>query len=570
MVSTTLPLTLLGLNTNPDVVRSLLSQTTFPRDRPSYWTRYPNIGADLDVRTSIAFAKKSVMHALTIAQSDSTSAATLSELARFSQKTVRRIVAAQPQLDAETVQYLTAWAVKFADRETLEALARVHDPRIWAPVYMEKSGNQGCSLSHEMAFFMAKCEDEQSVKDLFEVVPTFEWQPPQQSAQVSQALVDFIKSWFAGDTRSQVDIVPLIKDIADVSVRVHTAIHGISRSNYTSAKEKVLTDEYTSLIVEGLDSLTDRQALESLVRLAFAVGSRRVPQSSARILLDAHHPVADQLLFSGVHFAHEEWDADTFNEAVRRVPTRFVHQYAQRTPAVGFLESLTDETFSMLVNEAEPTSWMAVSEDSWVQRLAALPPQDSLRLFFLLPSRCTSQFLLTKDPSFTPEMLHEQLFKEYTVVNYGNPGTPIVGFPLNRDYTFSMLDRSASDLPRTALHALFANLSIGEPFVGDASWKPTAWVLRLLDLAGTVTGERAVNRGEDPTRIDLWTYAVHFHLDALLHDVADAWLPALSLLDGWSGTITELAYASAEMIGHQLSTETLEAPVEESVQASLF
>lgn len=550
MSNSTLALTLLGMNTNPEVVEQLLTQTTFPRERPSYWVRYPNIGADLPTKAAIDFARKSVMHALTIALSSATGPQTLDELSKFTQKSVKRAIAAHPGLWDQTTIALARWACKNEDTETLHALAINQDPRAWAPVIRQMQNHGTDAWSNAIGSYLASVKDPGTLEELFVLVPT--WETLNSEGQPCKAQVEYLNQLQSGKAACDVNPVSMLKLIADRKQRLATALLSIP-PNFDGHSTKV-NDDLVDLLLEdhrtlGADSVHMGAAGRhwNWAHLVFS------DQSAAK-LTAASPGVLDLLLYGGIKEGARNWSAQTYNEAVLATGERFIQDRSVHMTSELEIELLTDQAFTHLVEHLPPETWDRVSQTKMVERLATLDPATALRLALLLPASSLHDYIVGKGqvPSFSPAQFNAALRGPLNSIGHRRAFGPVLeggpgAVPIHASYLFSPFDRSETRPWFTALHQLVGNQSLFD------TWKPSGWLMELLNLASDVVGPRALGRGEDPTVLDVWTYAVHQHLDAVIHDIPDAWVPALSLLASWHGTLTELALVSAESTGCDVS-----------------
>lgn len=105
--------------------------------RPTSWGVDPKLSSPLPNAAALNFARKGVGYAVALAAAPDPEGSNLRALAKFPQKSVRRVVATNKDLDTDTGMYLLKWAVKNCDTDTIQALVANMDPRVLVPWLQE-------------------------------------------------------------------------------------------------------------------------------------------------------------------------------------------------------------------------------------------------------------------------------------------------------------------------------------------------------------------------------------------------------------------------------------------------
>ena len=559
-----LALAMMGLTTSPEVLSELMKVVKFPQTRPTYWGSYPDLGAPLSFDASLAFAKRSVMHAMTLASSSSTSPEVLNALARFPQKSVRRAVALSTRLLPETIEYLTAWSVSSSDSETLQNITASSDPRIWYPAYKAKA-SRDLSHSQVVSYITSRIATE-DYWDLFDFCYA---NAPHVGADsrarrfLAGMLVE--AAWASPDRPFDMTELFARIDPSDAATFTVLCIPPSQSVVFSPAEE--------TAIVAALASFDEASGISSQALTDASRASHpSLSADAARALLSLDRPSAALLAFTALSGRIDSWPTDLVCQVAEACPTEFAYFASSRDSTTSFparvaasplllsaldsdvepagaspFDVLTPESLRRVIEDCDPAAWMRLPlAPALASRFIANLPSDlSLRLALLIGEPLFKRIIADGvEPSFSPSEFIEALSGPVTYLTsyHHSPGpVPPGRMGVNEVWATSPYDRSEANLVVTFTHRLYSHSYT------DAG-KVSSWTFQLLDTLGMVTCPRAYDRPNEVGRIDVFTFVAYKALERVIGSNSAAWLPALALMPSWSASVTELGHAAAEMV----------------------
>jgi hypothetical protein len=525
---------LAALIKNPEVSRALVARTS---KLPTYskTMALPKISSCWGTADALAFARESVSNAVTVATSPAMSSETLSQLARFPQKTVRKRLIENPSLDRETVEFLYDWLVSEGETVLSKNIFSKQHPAKWWSLFRIAFPK----LTQSEAFDRVQSLAASYVKSLGSL----------QARTYYAELQDLF-----GPLISEEEFRVLAVTTGQLLLPSRGSIYGRNAlvtfnaffEGIEPVRERVLViGRAMSLVCSGVPlsaSLLDDLVNECDVLTQCALPTTDVVLNDSQVLsfLDRGSPWLERL--ASVSCAGSTAPSDeVINALAQRDPVGFVK-------ANGFENNhkrLSVESVEAVLCEEtrDVFTWTRgrVAENV-AKRLPFVNAELSAVLALRMPPDALVDLLNTGvAPSCSPAQIIDLLSGDVHCLNDRGVYTTAPGHPVWVSPRYQVRGRY-----RQALASVMVAL-MGESPMLATDTAGARWMLELIDLASGATSHSALFGYSEQHR-DLYVYAVYYWLNKHLGDSPTGWLAALDLLPKWSGTVQELAVTVKESL----------------------